>query len=549
MKANARIWIDLQAPVAYDRHLGWELSRAAYAEDGPESWLGLGMPHQITNNAAFGGQLARLLLAALERPAGATLTVLELGGGLGGFGYHFIQAFRTLARQNDKGLELRYLLSDPVPANLLALEQNPHFQPLLASGELELVQARLEEPKALLNLAGEPVEMPACDLLLMNYLLCHLPFELWRARRGSNGFEQGLLATRWPLALAADTELSDRQIETLKRRLEAHGQLPLPSELPDILAALNPSDDLLESLAEQAETEQLVLIGSERFENLADAGDEWLKTLLGAHAGRWMMYPRQALAALAGWSESLVADGLMMISDKGWSDSERSPGRPEPSRHGRHLEWPVHFPLLKAWFTEQGFKVSHTDNPLWTLHTLLAAKAPLPPALSLSFEAELNRRNANLFAAELLDCAEASEETDPRKAAQLYTQALDYRPGEARILHALIACLFELQAFAQAAAYLAEPSLDLFGQYDFAFQRGQLALFQGDYPAAIHAFKASLAEFGPDASSYYNLGLSQMLAHSHAAARLSFVEALELDPEHELAQAALISWQETFGEQ
>lgn len=537
----ASISVSLQPAVPYARHLGWDLSRSAYAAAGSDSWQDV--PYQITNNAAFAGQLARLLFLALGPRAGEPVNVLELGAGSGAFAYHFVAAFEGLCRQQGHACRLRYLISDAVSAHLADLSENPCFEPLFATGRLERIEAELTEPGVLRDANGARLAMPDCDLLLMNYLLCHQPFELWRARRGSNGHEQGLIATEWALELPESAEgLQARLVQ----RLAGLGQLPDAAILEDLLQDFPAAESLLPSLTSQAQASRLRLFPSEQV-TVLPADSAWLGTLLEGQPGRWVMYPRQALMALEAWLAWLKPQGLLLISDKGWSDGERSPVWPEPSTHGRHLAWPVHFPLLAAWCDQQGLSARHTRHPLWTLHTLLAVKGRPVPELELAFAAEFEQHNANLYAAELIDSAEAVEDTDPRKAAMLYTQALAYRPADARIVHQLIACLFELQAFGLAAAYLATPVVDLFNQYDFAFQQGQLALFQGDYVAAIAGFERSIVDYGPEASSYYNLGLSQMLAHRPAEARFSFELALALAPEHALARAALQSWQETFG--
>lgn len=493
----------IQSSVPYSEHFGWALSRRAYEAAGRENWHDGTVPYQVTGNITFALQQARMLLESLgQHPLNKTVTVLELGGGTGQFAWHFIQAFRQLCRQAEQPFQLRYILTDPVPATLAALNQNPFFQSLIDSGTLQLGWADLEDV-TLFSHEGLPLPIPELQLLTMSYVLCHQPFHLLEAR---NGKEYEYLIS---------------------------SEIEAPADFEQLLQNPGPLDGLV------FEPEALV-------SHLYFEPDKPRRALLESLLNRWperkMMYAREAFAGLCAWSRHLGAGGMLLISDQAWVDTERSPVFPEPSRHGPHLAWPVHFPLLAAWLNYHGLSSVHTRNPLWPLHTLLAVKGPVTQKLLSSFTREFEQRNRNLFAAELVDSAEsAADSGDMRKASLLLVQALEHRPGDARVLHRLIACLIEQQAFDQAADYLEQPLIDLFSEYDFSFQRGQVALFQGEYSQACLQFAKSLLQAGPDPATHYNLGLSLMLTQQHDKARIQFQAALVLDPEHNLAHIALES--------
>lgn len=502
----------IQSSVPYSEHFGWELSRQAYASAGLATWLDGPMPYQITGNISFALQQARVLLASLEHlPSNRlqTINVLELGAGTGLFAWHFIQAFTQLCHQANKPFRLRYLLTDPVRENLETLSQNPYFQPLIAAGTLDLAWADLEDV-TLFSLDQLPLPVPELHLLTLSYVLGHQPFHLLEARDGQE-----------------HEYLISSQIES-------------STSFEALLADSSPLDELI------FETESLV-------SHLYFEPDKRRRILLESLLNRWperkMMYARDAFMGLCAWSKHLAPNGIMLISDKAWVDTERSPAYPEPSRHGPHLVWPAHYPLLAAWLNCHGMKTLHTHNPLWPLHTLMAVKGAVSEQLLKSFTHEFELHNRNLYAAELADSAEqATDSGDLRKAALLLTQALEYRPSDARLQHRLIACLIEQQAFDQAEAALNQPVIDLFNEYDFAFQRGQVALFKSDYSQACLQFAKSMLQAGSDPATHYNLGLSLMMAQQPEKAKIQFQAALVLDPEHQLAQMALKSWQESFGD-
>ena len=281
----------------------------------------------------------------------------------------------------------------------------------------------------------------------------------------------------------------------------------------------------------------------------------WWKQELQAQNNEWLPCQIKALSALKTWTQQLKETGFLMVSDKGLIHSEIAYSEPpQPYGHGLHSSWPVNFPLLRKSLQTAGLSVQHTTNPLWTFHSLLAYKVPpnitqaqqsseknMFKEFNLSFE----KHNINQYAADLIDSAEDYVLQEQwRKAAILYKQALEYRPRDARVSHQLVACLMELHAFNQAEDLLQEEFEDIFSQYDFAFQRGQVKLFQGHYIQASNAFKESLKNFGPDANAFYNLGLTQIFMDQYAQARSNFKTALKHDPGFDMARTALNTWQE-----
>lgn len=524
----------LQDFVPYDAHFGWLLAAQAYVRRGLQTWTSGEVPAFMTGNSALAMQILHLWETSLRHSElQEPLAVLELGAGNGLFAWHLIQAHAELSARRGRNRPLHYYLSDRNLEALQQLRNFPAFEVLLDSGQLRLLGLDLLAPSQESSQAW-----PSWDLMICNYLLCQLPFRLLRWHQG--GCQEAWLSTslRFP-----------ERDSPLRAALEAQPQAYLQSlewlsvsaeHLPAELLALR--SELWSHLDLQVDVRSALCPGRTEREQI------WWQAQLQASAGAWLPCPVEAFQGLAFWLQGLKDTGLFLLSDKGRVAEGGFADPPQPYGHGQHASWPVAFPLLAQWLRQEGFQAGHSQNALWTLHHLWALRSPtLASEIERAFRADFECNNANQAAADLIDAAEDYLlQQKWRKAAMLYHLALRYRPRDGRVTQQLVACLIELQAFEQAETWLKVGADDLLQEFDFDFQWGQVHLFQGRYLEALTSFERSLERAGPDASCYYNLGLSQMLLQRFEPARANFEAALALEPEFELARLALESWHETL---
>lgn len=534
--------------------LGWRIHQAAFAQEGAQAWLDFRIPYSVTGNIALARQKAEVIRASL--PAGTDpVYVLELGAGLGFFAWHFIQAWQALDASH--GVRpLHYLLTDFSRSTLTAVVENPKFAPLIEAGKLGVFC--LDQPAAAyLDPISEIhfVTPHKLQAVIGNYYVCTLPTTLLR-------LEEGVLQEKWVKTWLELPEslppLSPSDTEALRNWI-----LALP-----VSQALSPAQraqflSLLNFDSEQAQAEALIWAEALPFELLAEIEEsvfyeplttsglsEFDARLLKRSAAeieeQTFPWPHGAWERLARLQEWLEPGALLLLSDKGYyvSGGVLPADLAEPSLHGNTWAYPLHFELLSDWLCFQGWKTALTPYPFDPLQTLAAAWQPDftedPYAWQTAFQTAFVENNANLDAARLVRAAQDYQtQEDDQMAVGFYQKALRYRPGEPRIIHELIACLIRLGAFQLAEEMLAQPCVDLYNQFDFDYQRGQIAFFAGRPAEAIAAFQRSLAQQGEYASVYYSLALSYLAQSAEAEAAQALLRCLALEPEHRAAAQLL----------
>ncbi len=162
----------------------WPDMARHYTEAGPQIWSQI--PCMATNNPFLAEQTADLILTCIAELAesgqltsGEPVIILELGAGLGRFGYH------VLKRLHDRGADatqLVYVLSDRVPRNLDFWRQQPQLVPFLRAGLLDFANfdwlenrpLHLSQRAVTLQPSGNPV------FLIANYVLDTLPQDYFK---------------------------------------------------------------------------------------------------------------------------------------------------------------------------------------------------------------------------------------------------------------------------------------------------------------------------------------------------------------------------------
>ncbi len=534
--------------------LGWRIHQAAFAQEGAQAWLDFRIPYSVTGNIALARQKAQVIRASL--PVGTQpVYVLELGAGLGFFAWHFIQAWQELDAL--EGVRpLHYLLTDFSRSTLEAVVANPWFAPLIEAGYLGVFW--LDQPAAayldpVSNIRfATPQKLQA---VIGNYYACTLPTTLLRMEKDALHEKwvktwlelpetwpalnpaQAKALQDWVLALPVSQPLSDSAKLQFLSLCECFSpkmqQLALSwaENLPFSLLSQIEESVFYEPLALErlSKTDQAVLL---------NAGAD-----LDEQTFPWTEGFGKRLLLLQDW---LDPGALLLLSDKGYyvSSGVLPADLAEPSFHGNTWAYPLHLDLLSDWLCFQGWKTAHTPYPFDPLQTLVAAWQPAfaedAYAWQTAFQTNFVENNANLDAARLVRAAQDYQtQEDDQMAVGFYQKALRYRPGEPRILHELASCLIRLGAFQLAEETLAQPCIDLYTQFDFDYQRGQIAFFLGKPAEAIAAFQQSLKLQGEYASVYYSLALSYLAQAAEAEAADALHRCLALEPDHRSAKQLL----------
>jgi hypothetical protein len=551
--ATPRLLLEEATPAAHA--LSWRIHTQAFAHEGAQAWLDFRIPYSVTGNIALARQKVQTIRSAL--PVGnEPIAVLELGAGLGFFAWHFIQAWQEWDQRNSESRPLNYLLTDFSRSTLDAVAQNSHFQSLIESGQLGIFC--LDQPSAEnLEPVSEPLfKVPSkLDAVIGNYYACTLPTTLLRR-------DQDILHEKWVKTwlnlpdffpvLDEDTEVAWREWVLnlpVSQKLSAAAQAEfacliadLPVEKMAIAQAWSEKlpFTLLSQLEESVFYEPLPEPEPEdRSRELLEAAS----IQLDEQSFPWTHGLWQRLELLQNW---LKPGSLLLLSDKGYyvSSGVLPSDLAQPSCHGNTWAYPLHLDLQADWLSQKGWQTAHTPYPFDPLQTLIAIWQPQSSNTSLSWESAFQtyfiEQNINLDAARLVKAAQDyHSQEDDQMAVGFYQKALRYRPGEPRIIHELTACLIRLGAFQLAQEALQQNCLDLYSQFDFDYQKGQIAFFLGQSQVAYTHFRNSLTHQGDHASVYYSLALCALAQEQAEEAFHNLTVCLELDPEHDVAEQLL----------
>ncbi len=162
----------------------WSDMRRHYTEEGPRIWRHI--PFMATNNPFLAQQTADLILTCAtelaERGAldeAEPLYILELGAGLGRFGFHVLQRLRERGVDSTR---LVYILSDCVPENLAFWQQQPQLAPFASAGLLDFALFDwLEDGPLHLRVRQRRLSHLANPVFLIaNYVLDTLPQDYFK---------------------------------------------------------------------------------------------------------------------------------------------------------------------------------------------------------------------------------------------------------------------------------------------------------------------------------------------------------------------------------
>lgn len=121
----------------------WDWQRRYFMSQGAAAWQSGTVPHYVTSNTFMADAYAQTVLGFLRDSAaqidrGQPVYLIELGAGIGRFGFHFLVCFfERLAQSPLAGLAVTYVLSDLAPANVDFYLSHPQLRPYFDAGRLD----------------------------------------------------------------------------------------------------------------------------------------------------------------------------------------------------------------------------------------------------------------------------------------------------------------------------------------------------------------------------------------------------------------------------
>ncbi len=508
----------LEEPGPLSRSLLWELQRRYFAQSGMAAWSEGVVPMYVTSNPFIARAYARVVAAYLRdweadvtangAQNAAPVYVVELGAGSGRFAFNFLRKFRAAPQGPPEELPIRSVMTEYNEALLDAWQAHPALKPFVAAGALDFAVFDGARPGDLaLRVAGRTLKPTTGPLVLIaNYFFDSIPQDAFYVEGHRLHESQAALVSTQAEADPLDPAILGRSRLVYERRAARPGYY---------------GDEALDGLLEE------------------------YRTRLDASG---LAFPSAALRCIQFFDRLSAGRLLLLSSDKGYHRPEELEGRREPGFevHGS-LSMGVNYHALGRYFERGGGLALYPPYR----HLYLATYAFLlgRPHGGCGYR-ETRRAYAesigefgpeDFFLVQTMLDATRDDLKPEQGLALLRLSGWDGRIFEASFA-SLLAGLPPKSAdvkaeLIEAAARLWDGYYHIGETYDLAYDLGVLSYRLDDYRAALAYFDHSLALYGRQAKTLYNICLCHYLLHEFGAALASVTEALRLDPKFEPGQA------------
>lgn len=513
-------WFVLERRVPFSQSMVWQLQRRYFAERGVDAWRHGEVPHYVTSNPTIANAYAEIALAFWrdrERlaPQAEPLTICELGGGAGRFAFHFLKRLEILCA--DAGIPpqaFRYVLTDTADANLAFWRGHPGFEPFFADGRLDLARFDVTSPGSLaLEVSGDvigPGSLAHPLLVVANYLFDSVPQDLFHVR------DQRVHACR--VSLAVDTAPDALDVAELLDRLQLH---------------------------------------YDEEEAAAPYEEPWLQRLISFYQQRlhnaYVLFPAVGLRCvrtLAG----LSAHGAMVLSaDKGHHRLAELEGLAAPRlvRHGSVSLSVNYHAFVQDCLDDGGLALLPADQhaSIDVIGLLWLEDAPAHGETQSAY-----RRHVQEFGPDSFYCI--TKHARPTIPGMTVGDILAYlRLGRydshqfGRYLPRLLELAPALDAGARLDVIAAiervwEMYFPLGEDLDLANKIAELLYALDDYAGALDYFERSVAIYGADTGTLYNIAACHHLLGAHDVAAAVLRQVLDYEPDNDAARRLLTECEE-----
>lgn len=515
-RANEVPWFVLERGRPFGRSLIWELQKAYFAQRGVEAWRQGEVPHYVTSNPTIANGYAEIVLAFWRdrqrlAPLSEPLTICELGAGSGRFAFHFLRRLEALCAEADVSPQaFRYVLTDAAEANIAFWRGHPNFEAFFADGRLDTAVFDMTRPGDLALHVGGTIG-PGCLayplVVIANYAFDSIPQDLFH-------FENGR-ASDCLVSLALDAD-------------------PATLDAAETLAKLQVQYDE-EELAEAPYREPA----------LAAVFETYRRKLKDAH----VLFPAvglKCLDALAGFSPQ---GALVLSADKGNHHLSALEGAPPPGlvRHGS-VSLSVNYHAFTEYCAARGGLALVPEDRHGSINVVGLMLAD-PDAHTQTPRAY--RRHVQDFGPDhFYSITKHARETIPNMSAEeilAYLRLSRYDSHQfGRYLPRLLELAPEFDAATRADVGAAvekvwEIYFPLGEDLDLANRMAGLLYAIDDYAGALSYFERSIAIYGPDTGTLYNISACLHCLGDDAAGAVVLAKVLDYDPANEEARALLES--------
>ena len=511
----AEIGFLLEQEQRFSASVLWQIHRHYYNDSGPAAWDIGAVPHYATCNTYIAQSYAHVVMAYLRDALAASLLdpgqpvyIVELAAGVGRFAFQFLRKFHALKDASSLSrLDVRYVMTDFTMTNVRAWSQQPLFQPLLASGRLDLGTFDVDRDEEIKLVSGQVLSTQTVKnpmVVLGNYAFDSFRQDLFRIANGQ--LSEVRVTTRSPHAQQPDLSRTDI-ITQLKIQYSTR---PIRGDYYDDPALNKVLSHYRERLAE---TTIAIPIG----------GFIGLRRLFEI-AGRRL---------------------LLLSSDKGFTHEDElyHPGQHSMQFHTGCLSMMVNYHAIGQYFTQQGGLYAATSGRLISLKTAAGVIGGTPEQFADTLSAFRERIDTfgpsdffELLQYQRQECRAISVEHflgllrmshwDPGLVYEYASQVLALAQNLPEPLQ------LELRVALERAWENFFP-----GAQNLPFEMARIFMALRRPQDGIRFNQCSLDLFGEQPVTYLNMGVCHYYAENPAEAMRCFERSLALNPSFGLAKA------------
>lgn len=480
----------------YASSLIWDLQRRYFEGMGVDAWRLGEVPHYVTSNPTIARTYAEMVLAfrrdriALTGDSASPLHICELGAGSGRFAFHFLRNLTQLGAEAGIAPScFRYILTDVAEPNLDFLEQHPSLEPFVATGMLDFAAFDVGGSDRLVlrrsgTIAAGDLDQPL--IAIANYVFDGVPHDLYFVH------EQRLHDCL--VTLSVDQDPANLDAAAAFRRLDCRFDY-------QPLAGMPYADPLLNDLL-----------------------DDYRRQLTESH----VLFPAGGLGCLARLA-ALSRQGLMLLSaDKGEHRLGRLDGVPPPSPvlHGS-FSLTVNYHAFAAWCEKAGgiaLVPPHPHRSIAVLALLMTADAGDCRESMRCYDRLVGGFGPDDF---YTVTRQAREQFGGMTVQEILSHLRLARFDSHLLLHALprlVELAPDLDAdmavqVRQAADRAWEGYFPLGEAEDLANRIAALLYALDDYDGALVYYDRSIAIYGEDTGTLFNMALCHHMCGRYDAAR------------------------------
>jgi len=495
----------------------WELQKMYFAQRGVEAWRQGEVPHYVTSNPTIANSYAEIVLgfrrdrqklASCPEP----LTIVELGAGSGRFAFHFLRRLEALCREADvPPTAFRYVLTDAAEANLAFWRSHPNFEAYFADGRLETALFDMTSPGPLALQSGGTIgagSLAQPAVVVANYAFDSIPQDLFHFKNGR--------AADCLVSLDLDGDADALDAAEMLAKLEVH------YEDQPLIAPPYPEPAL------------------------AAVFETYRRTLKDAH----VLFPAAGMRCLDALTALSPEGALILSADKGNHRLAALEGAPPPGlvRHGS-VSMSVNYHAFAEYCAAKGGLARVPDDRHGSIN--IVALTMLAGAETHVETQHAYRRTVQEFGPDhFYSITKHVRETIPAMSAEdllAYLRLSRYDSHQfGRFLPRLTELAPEMDSGLRAEVAAAiekvwEMYYPLGEDLDLANKIGGLLYAIDDYAGALSYFERSMAIYGPDTGTLYNIGACLHCLGDDASAAAVLTKVLEYDPANEDARRLLDS--------